>query len=133
MIIKPTSNFIKAGVNVQNGDIVKLLDEGTYVDMVDKTTSKKKKVLQFEVELIDGDKKTYTMNNTTQVNLTQEFGNDSKEWVGKLLRAFIVNQMAFGKLTKVLILAPESWEEPVREVKAQTIKTEEAMEANDEE
>jgi hypothetical protein len=73
------------------------------------------------------------MNNTTQVNLTQEFGNDSKEWVGKLLRAFIVNQMAFGKLTKVLILAPESWEEPVREVKAQTIKTEEAMEANDEE
>jgi hypothetical protein len=132
MKVIPQSNFIKAKVNVQDGDTIKLINEGNYVDILDRTTGKKKKVLQFEVELEDGETKTYTMNNTTQINLTQEWGNDSKKWIGKPLRAWIVRQMAFGKLTNVLILTPESWTDIENKIPKETIGEEETAEADEE-
>lgn len=114
MRIELPTQFVKAGVNIHSGDIVQLLDEGKW-DTMTGQDGQQKKVLKFEAKLANGEIKTYTMNNTTVKNLTWEWGDDSKNWMKKDLKAHIVSQMAFGKMTKVLILAPPHWEHPTVE------------------
>ncbi len=106
MKITKETNYVKAGVNVQDGDTVKLLSEGEWKEIT--TPDGKKKVLQFDMELANGDIKTYTMNNTTMDNLTTAYGDDSIKW-NKPLRANIMKQFAFGKQSYVLILTPLDW------------------------
>lgn len=105
MKISIPSSYVRAGENIKDGDIVKLLDEGEYKD-IKGTDGKIKKVLQFQLELPNGEIKTYTMNITTQRELISAFGDDSKNWIGKPLKANIVKQVSFGKMTNVLILVP---------------------------
>jgi len=66
---------------------------------------KPKEVLQFQLQT-PTEVLTYTMNITTQREMIKAFGDDSKKWVGQLLKANIVKQMAFGKMTDVLVLTP---------------------------
>lgn len=113
MKITIESDYIKAGVNVKEGDILTLLDEGKYKSI--NTKEGPKKVLQFSVELSNGETKIYTMNTTTQKNLIEEWGDDSNDWQGKELRAWIVRQLSFGKMISVLILSPKSWTAPNKE------------------
>ncbi len=122
----PTS-FIKAGENVKQGDVIKLLTEGEYKDITGQD-GKIKKVLQFSVELEDGEEKTYTMNTTTQKNLISEWGKDSKNWIGKDLKVWLLRQMSFGKLISVLILTPAHWDSPeiTKEVDIPIINEEES-------
>lgn len=115
MKIEIETSFVKAGVNVNQGDIIKLLDEGEYKIIKVGENQEAKKVLQFQAQLPDGQVKTYTMNVTTQKNLIQEWSKDSKTWMNKPLKVWVVSQMSFGKMIKVLILTPEDWKEPVRE------------------
>ena len=105
MKIEIESSFIKAGVNIQDGEIVQLLDEGEY-KTIKGSDGKSKEVLQFQLQLSSGEVKTYTMNITTQREMISAFGDDSKEWIGKKLKANIVKQLAFGKMTNVLVLTP---------------------------
>ena len=109
-IFKP-SIYVKAGVNVQNGDKVRLLTEGK-LDKMSSPDGKVKDVWRFDLQLSDGDTKSYTMNNTTIDNLTTEWGDDSSNWVGKDLKVWVVKQLAFGKMTNVLILSPYEWKSP---------------------
>ena len=126
MKIDIPSDYVKAKENIRNGDIIRLLDEGKWNELEDKRSGKVKKVLTFQMELMSGDVKIYTMNKTTMRNMIRGFGtNDSKQWMNKNLKAHIVKQMAFGKLTDVLILTPESWAEPTpptEEIKAEKVK-----------
>ena len=114
MRIDIPTNFVKAGINIKDGDIVKLLDEGKW-DTMTGQDGKTKQVLKFEMKLADGETKTYTMNNTTIRNLTQEWGQDSKDWMRKELKVHLLAQMAFGKMIKVLILTPPDWKEATME------------------
>jgi len=103
------SKYIKAGENIQKGDIVKIKDEGKYV------SGKFGPQLEFQLELPDGSVKTYTPNTQTQVNLKQEFGDDSKNWIDKPLKAWVFEQIKKGEKKLQLILTPEDWEEVVKE------------------
>ena len=65
-IIKIISPFLKAGINVKKGDIIKLVDEGFQKEMIG-FDKKSKMVWEFTVELPNGENKAYTMNVSTSV------------------------------------------------------------------
>lgn len=108
-IIIPSS-FVKAGVNIKDGDVVQLITEGEWKE-IKGVDGKSKKVLQFEMMLPNREVKTYTMNNTTIRQMSDSLGTDSKAWVKVPLRANIVKIQAFGKLTDLLTLSPAGEEE----------------------
>lgn len=106
------SKFIKAGENINKGDIVKIKDEGKYRD------GKYGPQLEFQLELPDGSVKSYTPNTQTQINLKEEFGSDSKEWIDKELKAWVYEQIKSGEVKMQLILTPVDWTEPVQSKEA---------------
>ena len=106
-----SSKYVKPGENIAHGDIVKIKDEGKYRD------GKFGPQLEFQLELPDGSVKTYQPNTQTQINLKNEFGSNSKEWIDQPLKAWVYEQVKKGAVTMQLILAPVDWEEPVKEKK----------------
>ena len=75
------SKWVKAGVNVQKGDILIIRSEGKLeASQMDAT----KMEYHFDVELPNGEVKDAKFNKTSIENLTSGFGtNDSAEWLGK--------------------------------------------------
>jgi len=108
------SKFVKLGINVEEGEVVSLVDEGKYVPMKDDKGGTKE-VLEFQVEIPNGKIKVLTMNMASQKNMIKEFGKDSKTWIGKPLKIWAPLQMSFGKMKKVLILTPATWKDPTGE------------------
>ncbi len=106
-INKPT-NYIKANVNIRQGDEIELLDEGKWEEMPDGKGGNKQ-VLKFQAVLPNGEIKGYTMNNTTIDNLTFAYKKDSKNWKRKPLKVWIDRRQSFGKWVDVLILTPPEW------------------------
>ena len=116
MEITIPSDFVKAGQNIFQDDIVVLQNEGEWGTMTDSKSGKEKKILRFDMKLANDEIKTYTMNKTTMANMIGEYGKNSNDWMKKDLKAHVLTQMAFGKPTKVLILTPPHWltaEKPV--------------------
>jgi hypothetical protein len=95
--------------DVQTGDVIKFIDAGEIKD-VDfspaQDGSKVETVFQATVELPNGKQKIYTPNATTRGILGDKWGEDTEAWVGKEATAKFIDQLSFGKLTKVLILEP---------------------------
>ena len=114
MKIEIPSDFIKTGINIHHGERVVLLDEGEYRE-IKGSDGKKKKVLQFQLQLSNGEVKIYTMNITTQRGLILAFGEDSKNWIDKVLEVNILKQLAFGKMIDVLVLLPTTGEKKMPE------------------
>lgn len=119
MKIEIPTAFVKANENIKAGDVVKLKSEGEYKD-IKTSDDKTKQVLQFDLELPGGEIKTYSMNVTTQKNLISAYGDDSKKWIDKELKAWIEKQLSFGKRINVLILTPKDltpkeWTQPTDE------------------
>ncbi len=108
MKAKIYSNFVKANENIFNGDLVKIVNEGNYSTIKTKEGNKKE-VMKFDLELANGEVKEYTMNNMTTKNMVKAFSDETKNWIGKPLRAWIIQQLAFGEMIDVLILTPKSW------------------------
>ena len=97
------SVFAKANVNVWEGDIATIKNEGK-VDF--SPTDKTRKIYNFEIELSNGEKKTASFNNASLKNLIEAFGDDSKTWVEKKIKASIVKVQAFGKVVDSIIWYP---------------------------
>lgn len=101
------SKYVKPDINIKEGDVVSLLNEGEIKVM--NTVEGPKEVYQFRMKMTNEETKDYTMNATTMKNLISEWGDESRKWVGKELKAWIVSQFAFGKTIRVLILTPKDW------------------------
>jgi hypothetical protein len=102
------SNFLKRD-DLHAGDTVIFRDEGiiTQVDFSpDKDGTKIKIVFQITVELSDGRKKTATINTSSRNLLKAAWGQDTKAWINAKAKVTFVRQLAFGKMTDVLILEP---------------------------
>ena len=108
MKAKIYSSYVKANENIFNGDIVRIANEGEYGTIKTKEGSKKE-VMKFDLELANGEIKEYTMNNMTTKNLVKAYGDETRNWVNKPLKAWIVQQLAFGDMMDILILAPKDW------------------------
>ena len=121
MEIKLTQKYIKAGDNIHHGDIVFLTNEGVYKEVEIK--GEKKTILEFKLKLPNKEIKDYSMHGTTQKNLVRAFGKESKEWINKPLKTWIMPQMSFGKMIDVLILSPQDWKSPIDEAKEDELET----------
>lgn len=75
----------KCEADIKDGDIVKILDEGTTVP--DKFNQGKVKQT-FKIETRNG-VKVKDFNATTINNLIEAFGKDTKEWIGKEIKLWI--------------------------------------------
>jgi hypothetical protein len=95
--------------DVQEGDVIAFIDAGEIKD-VDfspaQDGSKVETVFQATVELPNGKQKIYTPNATTRGILGDKWGEDTETWVGKKATVKFIDQLSFGKLTKVMILQP---------------------------
>lgn len=94
--------WVKKGVDIIDGDIVKILDAGLVVsgDYGDREV--------FSIETKNGAKNT-SFNQTSMNACIDAFGDDTEKWVGKNVKATIVKQNVAGKFIDVLYLAASQW------------------------
>jgi hypothetical protein len=98
------SAFLKAGINVKDGDLITFLDEGK----TEKNKQSGKPQLILTVQLPSGETKLCSMNNTSKKNVMALYGDDTAAWVGNRARVNILSQMIDNELTKVIYLtAPD--------------------------
>ena len=103
MHIKSPSEFIIPCIDVKDGEFIKILDEGEYRLLPDKS----REVLTCRVEVPNGEKKKISLNATSQTEILIAWGNDSSEWVGKRCLVEIVKQNVKGQMKNVIYLHPE--------------------------
>ena len=102
------STFLKRD-DIQEGDTLVFVNEGEIKDVdFSKTKDGKdmKQVFQITVELPDGREKVMTVNKASQNSLSEKYSKDTAAWKGKQATVSFVKQLAFGKMTDVLVLLP---------------------------
>lgn len=95
------SNFVKAGEDVNDGDILKFLDGGK----VEESQNYGRDQLIFKVLLVDGNEKNISVNGSSAKALAEVWGDDTGEWEGKEVVAKVVEQNVAGKMRFVIYLA----------------------------
>lgn len=96
--------WVKVGVDIKDGDRIKILDGG----VIDDTGNFGPKKV-FRIMTRSREEFVLNFNQTSLNNLVDGFGGESEEWVGKVAKAFVVRQMVGDGLKNVLYLAPEGW------------------------
>jgi hypothetical protein len=98
---------------VKDGDVVELVGEGAF-----RTVSfggKDREVFETDVKLADGTTKTWTMNRTTMKNLSEAWGEDTKQWAGKKVRLTVQTVLVRGEMKRSIVGYPVTGEEePVK-------------------
>lgn len=102
--VSELSNFVVAGVDVHTGDIVTFTTPGVIRSAEE--TPFGREVFQIGVKLPDGSEKTLTMNKTSIRNIAREYGDETKEWVGKQAVVTLVKQMVRDTMKDVIYLNP---------------------------
>ena len=100
------SPYLKS-LDVLENDILIFTNAGEEVEKdFSKTKDGKglKKVFEIGIQLPNGREKIATPNKTSLRGLVADLGNDTEKWIGKKVQVNFVNQLAFGKMTKVLML-----------------------------
>lgn len=92
-------NYAKKGIDIKQDDIVLIASEGQEVD----GNFGKQDV--FLLKLATGEEKNVNLNQTSINNLIDAYGDDSKNWIGKEAKVWLIPQMVSGKMAKVLYLA----------------------------
>jgi hypothetical protein len=89
--------FAKKGEDIKNQDIVEILDEGTKIPG---------KFGEQDVFRIKTDKGEFIigMNQTSINNMVDAFGKNSKNWVGKNIKVWLIQDFKEGKLIWKLYL-----------------------------
>lgn len=102
-ISKNISGDYLSATDVEDGDKIKFLDEGT------SHTFDNREAITFKVSL-NGVEKKYTPNKTTLRNLATAWGAETKDWVGKSATCEKIKSNIKGKLMTVLYLTAEESE-----------------------
>lgn len=84
-------DFIKADVDVKQGDIITILDAGTLQESEQFTNEdgSPKSDHIFKV-LVEGEERKITMNKTSLKKFIEKYGNESEDWVNKKAKVNIV-------------------------------------------
>ena len=94
--------FVKAGQDFKDGDILQILDEGRLDDSGDFGPK-----MVFQVRLPNEESKNLNFNKTSMNYLIDAYGEETLEWKGKDIKVWIVKQMVSNKMTNVVyITAP---------------------------
>lgn len=99
------NNYLKPEDIPQNGAVIKLLNEGVFVEKT--FEDKVKKVLQFEIEFVTpvnllGQQRIYTMNIPSQKAIRDVLGNNTKDWLDHEL--FLSTQKLVVKGTQRVVI-----------------------------
>lgn len=89
--------------DIQTGDTVTILNEGTVED------GQYGKQHNFKIETRNGEKKQ-SFNQKTINILIDEFGEDSKDWVGKEVTVLTKKDVIAGKRVIIAYLVTEGWQ-----------------------
>jgi len=95
-------SWAKVGQDLKDGDLITILDEGKEVE------GKFGKRNVFSIKTTNGIK-NLTFNQTTINNLIDAFGTETKQWVGKIVKVWIIKQNVGGVLRNVVYLSHPDW------------------------
>ena len=100
--ISVQGEWAKIGEDINNGDVIKILDEGKIVagDYGDRNV--------FKIETKNGDK-NLSFNQTTMNYVIDGFGDDTSKWTGKEVKVWIIKSNIQGKWKNVVYLASPDW------------------------
>lgn len=100
----------KPGKEIKDGARMKLMDAGQITEsgFKDKDGNPTKQYV-FKVMLTSKEEYNINMNRTSRNTLSRGLGSETEDWVGKVIKAFVVRQMIGDGLKNVLYLAPDGW------------------------
>lgn len=101
-VIRAQGEFAKVNVDFRDGDSLVIKDEGQIIngDFGDRHV--------FKVLTKNGDR-NLSFNQTSLNNLVDAYGEDTRNWIGKKMTAFVIKQMVGEGLKNVCYLAGEGW------------------------
>lgn len=91
--------YAKKGVDVNNGDIITIANEGKEVE----GTFGVQEVFLFKLK--SGEEKNISVNQTSMNAIIDAYGDDSLNWIGKEVKVWIITQNVSGKFLQVLYVA----------------------------
>lgn len=94
---KDSGKFLSAD-DVTDQDIVTIVNEGKEEE------SKYGTRLQIGLKTASGEEKTLTLNPTSKNALIDQYGDDTKEWIGKEARVHVVKALVSGEMKRVIYL-----------------------------
>lgn len=100
MIVKKrvsVGNYAKKKKDYNDGDLLTILDEGKEIE------GRFGMQTVFKVKLTGGEF-AMPINATSLENLADEYGEDTREWIGKEARVWLVKQNVAGKIVDVAYL-----------------------------
>jgi hypothetical protein len=98
------SDFVRAGEDVVEGDVIVFLDGGR----VERSEKYDRDQLVFRIRLANGNEKNLSVNKTSGNSLKEEYGDDTEEWEGKKAKASVVQQQVGKDLKPVIYLKPHT-------------------------
>ena len=118
-------NFAKKGEDFKEGDVLTILNEGAPVEGKFGTQH------VFKMRMVNGEEKNLPFNQTSINKMIDVFGKESKTWIGKKVKVWMITQNVSGEFKKVVYLtAPnQSLEEDKEDV--QTHPKEKAIQVGD--
>lgn len=101
-VIRAQGEYVKKGEDIKDGDLVAIVDEGQMVtgDYGDR--------MVFKITTKNGDK-NLSFNQKSMNNLIDSWGDDTKSWIGKKAKIWMVKAMVSGKFQDIVYLADPSW------------------------
>lgn len=104
-LLKKTSvggQWAKAGVDIKDQDIIKIIDSGTTIE------GQYGPQLVFKVLTKNGEF-VRPFNQTSINNLVDAYGEESMGWINKPAKAWVIKALVSGKMANVLYFAEPSW------------------------
>lgn len=97
-------DFVKKDDEIVDGDSVIILNEGM------ESEGNYGPQFVIAIRLADGEKKAITLNQVSENNMIEAYGDDSKTWVGKKAIVFIEKKKIGGERRIIAYLAAPGWE-----------------------
>lgn len=102
MKVKIESVYLIPKQDVVNDEMVKIVSEG--IEEEKEYKGKKEKRITLDVELISGETKKLTLNKTSKKNLIKVLGEETNDWINKMVRVNIVPTNIGGEIKDVIYL-----------------------------
>jgi len=99
MKAKLYSKYLKADIDVREGDILTFLDEGS-----EEPNQWGQVQATFTVRTESGAEKKYSPNNDSLAWLIRHYGDETKEWIDKQAPVFIVTKKIGGAMKRIVNL-----------------------------
>lgn len=96
--------FAKKGVDIKNGDMITIANEGKQVEGNFGMQN------LFLVKLTNGEEKNISVNQTSLNGLIDAYGSDSLQWVGKEVKVWLIKQNVSGKFVDVLYISHPNYD-----------------------